>query len=402
MSSDNQTIGGPYSSDTDIPEYTREEMGVPDTREEIKKQLAPLELEMYEEWMMDILRWAFDRGRKPNYVKPKGYSKASMRNIKSRIETFLLWAWDEYGFTTAIEPEMLDAYWKTHLTPGDNMLKSDRRTINNVAIILKRRGIEYEIPDSEDVYQEIAEEEVTGFSDYLLPTELRDVRSAALRAYAVPDREQMESGDKEQEWAAHLAQRLRKPVLDLTEEDWERANSYKIPSLTFAALDLGFRPCEIEDAKVSWFNLRGDEGHIGINPEEDSKEGGDNRKCILSKEAVRLLKLWLKERNSIEMYDGRDEMWLTREGNPYSADSLGGEKGVMGRLMQEAGIDTTNRETGFYMIRRGTGTVIGNTEGLSAVMTQLRINNVETARRYVQNDTEAIKRSLEALNGTSQ
>lgn len=392
------------AGDDKIENYAREEMGVPTVRDEIIDTLSPLELEMYEEWIMDILRWAFDRGRKPNYTKPKGYSKASMPNIKARIEQFLLWAWDDdrYGFTTSIDEEMLDVYWLEVLTQNDNKLDTNRRTINNVAIILKRRGIKYEIPNSEDVYQEIAEEEVTGFSDYLMPGELRKVKTASLSAYAVPRRDQMNPGE-EREWAAHLAQRLRKPIVDLTEEDWERANSYKIPSLVYAAHDLAARPCEIERATLSWFTLN-DEGEsfISINPEEDSKEGKDNRRCILSPETVRLLKLWKKERETIEMYDGREEMWLTREENPYSASSLGGKDGVMKQLMEEAGIDTENRETGFYMLRRGVGTVIGNTEGLSAVMTQLRISNVETARRYVQNDTEAIKRALEQLNGTTQ
>ena len=104
------------------------------------------------------------------------------------------------------------------------------------------------------------------------------------------------------------------------------------------------------------------------------------------------LNLWLNERRDDPAYDGRDEIWLNREGNQYNADSLGD---IMYKLMTTAGIDTENRETGWYMMRRGVGTELGNAEGISAVMSQLRINREETARRYIANDDESTNRWME-------
>ena len=50
-----------------------------------------------------------------------------------------------------------------------------------------------------------------------------------------------------------LARRFDKPSENITQEDMERANSWKIPSLIAATNDLGFRPKEIEIAEASWF-----------------------------------------------------------------------------------------------------------------------------------------------------
>ena len=377
-----------------IPEYTREELKIPPTRDAIKDQLNRLELQVYEGWRMDFARWAYDRGKDPEFYE--GYSANSMRNIISRVETFCVWLYGtDRGFTTDFRVEDVDRYWNHVLKPSDDTSTgSDRRTINNVSLVLKHQGIEYKIPNSAKVYQRSKKESNTGFTDWLRPPELKSVRDASLEAYYIPPLEDIEPGE-EDKYAAKLAQSLRKPKTELTDDDWAKGSSWKIPSLVYVSRDVAFRPTEVEDSNTGWLVLKDDPSEkswLKIPKEEDSKDGENNWSPILSSETVRILNLWLDERENDPAYDDRDEIWLNREGNPYNADSLGD---IMHKLMTTAGIDTTNRETGWYMMRRGVGTELGNAEGISAVMSQLRIKRVKTARRYILNDDESTWRWME-------
>jgi site-specific recombinase XerD len=373
----------------EIPEYSPEEMGISEKpRKGVVDQLVPLEEEMYKQWRLDFARWAFDRGREPYFGE--GFSRKSMKNILNRVERFVEWQYsrDGFGFTLDFTEDHVEAFWDT-LRINDNMLRSNRRTINNVSLVLRQQGIDWEIPERKKINKKLAKETSADFTDYFKTHELDKVRAASLRAYAIPRREEMDSGEQD-EWASHLAQRLRKPKRELTDDDWERANSLKIPSLVYVSRDVGFRPTEVEESRMSWIIINDEEedGSFKIPKDEDSKDGKNNWTPYLSDEATRVLRMWMEERANNPKYDDRDEIWLTREGNPYSADSL---REVMIKLMVTAGIDRSNRECGWYMMRRGVGTELANAKGVLPVMSQLRINNVETARRYVQSDEEAIR-----------
>ena len=360
---------------------------VPDVAPDIHDQLAPLEQEMYGEWRAGLAAWAYEKGKYPEFGE--GYSALVVKERLYRIDRFAEWVWgrDEYGFTTSFTAEQADRYWEEVLKPSDNQLSTSRKHANAVALIFKKSGEGWEIPNSEAVYHKINEEDGTGFTDWLSISEMEAVKHASLRAYAVPRREEM-AADEVEEWSALLAQRLRKPKHELDDEDWERANSYKIPSLVYVSCDVGFRPCEVERAPVRWFTDTLDDGYMSV-PKDESSKNSDNWRCYLSDESVRLLKRWLEERDSLDKYDDTESVWMTREANPYSAESL--RRPIMHNLMDEAGIDRSTRESGWYMIRRGVGTDIGTKRGIDAVMQQLRITNVETAKRYIRHDERGMR-----------
>lgn len=376
-----------------IPEYTQDELRIPPTRGAITDHLNRRELQVYEDWRLDFARWCYDRGKDPEFYE--GYAASSMRNIIARVETFCLWLYGERGFTTSFRVEGVDRYWHEVLLPNDDTdTQSDRRTINNVSLVLKHQGIDYSIPNSKKVYKKINKEATNSFTDWLRPHELTTVRDASLEAYYIPPPEDHEPGE-EDEYAAKLAQSLRKPKTELTDDDWAKGGSWKIPSLVYVSRDVGFRPTEIEKSSTDWLVLNdapGEKSWLKIPKSHDSKDGKNNWTPLLSSETVRILNLWLDERAKDPAYDDRDEIWLNREGNPYNADSL---SDIMLKLMETADIDTENRETGWYMMRRGVGTELGNAEGISAVMSQLRIKRVETARRYILNDDESTTRWME-------
>lgn len=69
--------------------------------------------------------------------------------------------------------------------------------------------------------------------------------------------------------AAHLAQRFEKPKEDVTPEDWDRANGWKVPSLVATSLDAGLRPIEVGRARVQWVDAANDV--LRVPKEESSK-----------------------------------------------------------------------------------------------------------------------------------
>lgn len=378
----------------DDSEYTREELKIPPTRDTIKNTLNRRQLEVYNGWRLEFASWAHDQGKDPEFHE--GYSIASMRNIISRIETFCVWLYGtDRGFTTDFRVSDLDTYWEDVLKPKPTTkTNTDVRTINNVSLILKHQGKEYKIPNSKKVYQRAKKQGSNSFTDYLRPKEITAVRDASLEAYYIPPREDHEPGEQEK-YTAKLAQTLRKPKTELTDDDWAKGTSWKIPSLVYVSRDVAFRPTEIEKSNINWLVLKDkpeEYSWLKIPKEEDSKGEDNDWSPILSNETVRILKLWLEERADDPAYEDRNEIWLNREGNQYNADSLGD---IMHKLMTTAGIDTDNRETGWYMMRRGVGTELGNAEGISAVMSQLRIKREETARRYIKNDDESTNRWME-------
>jgi integrase len=367
-------------------------MNLPSVSDDITDNLAPLEEEMYSEWRLELARWSFTEGKNPEFGD--GYPRSSMRQHFYRIDCFAAWVWshnDFDDFTTSFTKEQADRYWTDELKKNDNALSTNRKAANSLALIFKHRAnrsddaTEWSIPNSASVYNKINKESGTAFTDWFTIDELSRIKHASLSVYAVPDREDMEPGEQD-EWAAHLAQRLRKAKGKLSDEDWNNSNSHKIPSLVYVSCDVGFRPIEIERSRWGWFNL--DERVMDI-PKNESSKNRDYWRCYISDESARLMKMWKRESYGPDGPAATDPVWLTREGNPYSAESL--RRPVMQNLMDEAGINRNERENGWYMIRRGVGTDLGTKRGLNAVMNQLRITNVETAERYVRHDERGVR-----------
>mgnify|MGYP002760522207 FL=1 len=384
-------ISGSWEIEESIPEYTLEEMDVAPVRASIKKRLSRLELEEYERWRLDFARWTFYCGKEPEDYE--GYAQSSMKNIVGRVDTFAEEVFTREGFTTEFKEEHVEAYWELiRYEKRDCLRGSQRRLINDVSLVLKHRGISWKIPNSKKFYRKIARESGTGFPDWHTTRELNGLRQAALRLYSVPRQQELSSKQRDA-WAARLAQQLEKPKYEITDEDWEDAHSRKIPSLVYASRDVGFRPIEVENAKMSWLVLDDEhDSYFKIPKDEDAKAGKNYWRCFLSTETASLLKKWKKERATRPAYDDRDEIWLnSRNETPYNSKSL---RDIMLKLQPAAGINPEYRENGWYMIRRGVGTEIGNAEGIPALKAQLRIKRTDTALRYIQTDEPSIRRWL--------
>lgn len=140
----------------------------------------------------------------------------------------------------------------------------------------------------------------------------------------------------------------------------------KFTSMVWTSLDAGLRPVEVERATVSWVDT--DNGVLRI-PKEDSSKNRNNWVVSLRERTTVGLKRWLQERRVYEKYDGRDELWLTWEGNPYQSQSL---RYLLHRLCEIAGIRTEHRSMSWYAIRHSVGTYMAHEGSLGAAKSQLR------------------------------
>lgn len=201
--------------------------------------------------------------------------------------------------------------------------------------------------------------------DYLTRAERRRIRDASLEYRSVPDPTSVSGADRDR-WEAYLAQRFEKPKAEVTAADWERANSWKIPSLVATSLDAGLRPIEVERATTDWVDL--ENGVLRI-PREEASKNAENWIVSLQDRTVTTLDRWLAQRRTKPKYDDTDTIWLTCESNPYQTSSL---RYILRKLCEITGIDTEHRQMSWYAIRHSVGTYMAREEGLAAAQTQLR------------------------------
>jgi len=180
----------------------------------------------------------------------------------------------------------------------------------------------------------------------------------------------------------------------VTRDDWERATSWKTPSLVATGLDAGLRPIEVERARISWVDVPN--AVLRIPKEQDSKgtNGGENWTVSLREDTARHLDRWLDERATRPKYDDSDHIWLTSQANPYGSNAL---NYLLDQLCDEAGISTENRDITWYSIRHSTGTYMAREEGLAAAQSQLRHRSEQTTMRYDQTPPEDRRDALDRM-----
>lgn len=117
------------------------------------------------------------------------------------------------------------------------------------------------------------------------------------------------------------------------------------------ASDTGLRPIEVGRAKASWFET---DREMMVVPKDDSTKNEEYWECELSPKTNNAVRQWIAERGSYELYQGRDEMWLTQQGNGYKGRQL---NKVLTTLMDNAGITENNRKLSWYSFRHGAATM---------------------------------------------
>lgn len=363
------------------------EDGITLVPEQTQNLLNPRQIEAYCDHRRILVQWMLTVGK--DMEQSEGYADATAKQRAYRLDKFYRWVWQqEDGYTTEITTQHADAYMK-HIATTDYSLSYKAALQKAVKMLFRFRTFQH--GTQYDWNPEITFSDDTGSHqprDFLTEQERRKLRDASLEHGSVPHYASVSPEERDQ-WKQYLAQRFGKPKDEIGLDDWERANSYKIPSLINTALDAGLRPIEIERATVSWLDL--ENGVLRI-PKEDSSKNMDNWIVGLRTNTVQYLKKWLHERQQRSKYDDREAIWLTRRGNPYSSRSL---NRLLDRLLETAGIERDNIT--WYSIRHSTGTYITREEGLAAAQAQLRHKSQETTMRYDQAPVEDRQDALERI-----
>ena len=142
---------------------------------------------------------------------------------------------------------------------------------------------------------------------------------------------------------------------------------------------------------MSWIDF---ENEVLRIPWEESVKNEDNWRVSLLPKTAHFLGKWLQERDVREKYEGSDRLWLTRFENPYGSRSL---NRLLRKLLDAAGIDTSDRQITWYSIRHSVGTYMTREEDLKAAAAQLRHKSLKTTARYDQAPVEDRRDALERM-----
>jgi site-specific recombinase XerD len=335
----------------------------------------------------ECLSWLLAFGKNPK--KADGYALGTVEPRSYRMDQFYRWTWQqEGGYTARLTHEHADA-WMRHLAQEDYSSTHQTNCQKAVKMVFKwwaheRGGSEWE-PEFT-----FTDTDNTTPKDYLTRDERTKVRNAALEYGSIPEYSNVTPNERKR-WKEYLAQRFEKPKSDVTQEDWKRANSWKIPSLVWTSIDAGLRPVEVERATIYWVDI--DNSVLRI-PKQDSAKSDDGWIVSLRDRTATMLKQWLEEREQYSAYDETECLWLTRQRNPYTSQSL---RYLLHRLCELANIEIQNRQMSWYTIRHSVGTYMTREEDLAAAQTQLRHKSPETTMKYDQTPVEDRQDALDRM-----
>lgn len=366
-------------------------MNIPDeitvVTEPAEEYLNHKQLVDYRSERENCISWLLTFGKDPS--KANGYALGTVKPRSYRMDQFYRWTWQqEDGYTTRITHDHADN-WMRHLAQKEYSNTHRTNCQKAVKMLFKwwanqRGGKQW---DPEFTFTETSS---TSPKDYLTRKERNLIQDAALEYGSIPTYSNVASSERER-WRQYLAQRFEKQKSEISVKDWERANSWKIPSLVWTSLDAGLRPIEVKRATVSWVDT--DNSVLRI-PKSDSAKSRESWIVSLRERTSEILDRWMSERDMYSNYDGSDHLWLTRQSNPYTSQSL---RYLLHQLCEIAGIETDNRQMSWYSIRHSVGTYMTREEDLAAAQTQLRHKSPETTMKYDQTPVEDRRSALDRM-----
>ena len=341
----------------------------------------------YRDERESCLKWLLTFGKEPR--KANGYALGTVKPRAYRMDQFYRWVWEqEGGYTTSVTHDHADA-WMQQLAQAD--YSNTHRTNSQKAVKMLFKWLAHERhakPWDPDI--SFSHADATAPRDYLTRDERTAIQNASLEYGSIPSYANLTPTERDR-WKRYLAQRFEKPVSDVTPDDWERANSWKIPSLVWTSLDAGLRPVEVKRASVRWVDT---DNRVLRIPKSDSAKSRESWIVSLRDRTGMYLERWLEQRITFAGYDQDGTLWRTRERNPYTSQSL---RYVLHRLCEIADIETDNRQMSWYSVRHSVGTYMTREEDLAAAQTQLRHKSPETTMKYDQTPVEDRRDALDRM-----
>jgi len=348
---------------------------------------------VFEHKLKQFREYLETKGKEPK--RNVGYAEDSIPERMSRIRRSFRWLWGETGVKTEIGTEELDLinvgleedrYCQRN---DDPYAPGTKRKINDVlrnwaAFIGEDWVPKYEFSDTGPSKKNTP--------DPFLKTELKQLTETSLTYRSIPRYNNL-SPDERDRWKGHIAQELGKRKEDVSPGDWDRINtSWEIPSLIRTTRAHGWRPHLVGNLKVDWYDS--DTKKIYI-PAGCAPKNEEPWTVVLTDEEALFLDKWLRQRELIERYDGRDEIWLNRKGNPYDSGPL---NDLLDNLLEAAGIEERGRKLVWYSFRHSIGTYIYDEyHDLDMVAEQLRQTTREAASQYVHKLPELKREAAEIM-----
>jgi len=167
------------------------------------------------------------RGKDPD--RGGGYARTTVDERAYRLDLFYRWVWDEEdGYTTAITHEHADG-WMEALAYGETSQENKASHQNALKMLFRWRAAEFGAAEWDPEITFSTNLKSSNPKDFLTREERSAVREAALELGGVPSYTSL-SPDARDRWKAHLAQRFEKPKREVGPADFDRANSWKLPS----------------------------------------------------------------------------------------------------------------------------------------------------------------------------
>lgn len=348
--------------------------------------------------MQGFYWWMRDKG--VDIDNKEGQTESTALNNVRRINNILPLIWEAHsGYTLHITTDMADWYVgqldDDEITQQNGEPYADSTKRKHVCALLAFMRFRWDVR-SGDVWEPDQMFSTSGrasrIADPVTLEERPQIREASLE-YGTIKRYSNCSPEERDRVKAYLAQRLEKPKAEVTKEDWQRVNRcWKIPALIMLSLDTGLRPKEVERAKVSWLKLSNNTIEI---PTEDAVKNDSAWTCAITERTTRALRRWKEQRKTRPKYDDTDLLFLTREGNPYSSGPLGR---LLRNIMDEAGIDYSDRDISWYSLRHSLGTQLALEGDLKQVQEQLRHNCIESTFKYSHPPDREIRDNLDKIS----
>jgi integrase len=324
----------------------------------------------YHDFKKEVLSWLATYGKHPE--KGQGLAESTLQSTHYKLEIVFRWLWeDEDAYTTDFTPDHADRFIRL-LNRSDSMADS---SVLHYGKAVQRLS------------QAIGDER-----DYLRRTAFKPLYQAALEYNSIKSYHSDMSSKERDRLKIFVSQRLGVPKSEVGPEQFEQANSWKEPSIIAVSLDTGLRPIEVGRTKVSWVNLQDNELNI---PKGESTKNTAHWNCSIKKRTSRVLERWLEERATLDKYDGRDELWLTKQGSTYSSKSC---NYLLSRLVDEGDLPIPeHKDITWYSIRHGVATYWANHIGPHHAKEQLRHKSVTTTMKYLHSDAETRNDAAEQI-----
>lgn len=341
------------------PEDSQQESREFDTLNERQTSIYLSVLERFEEYLRE-------QGKVPR--KSIGYAEDSIGPRVSRIQRVFDWLWESEEITTELSTEQADRFIEALDT--DSYRAADGERYSEASKRKFRDTLEnwFEFHDVEwEPTIRFTDDDATGDADPFSRAELRKLWQAALQYKSIPSYNNLSPTERDR-WRAHIAQELGKPKDEVSPADWDAINQdWKIPSLIRTTRAAGWRPAMVAKLRVDWYDESTQTIHI---PQGQAVKNDAAWAQALDDESAFALENWLEQRENLDKYEGREEIWLNRQGNPYQSGSL---NTLLRNLMEDAGIEPYGRKLVWYSFRHSIGTyVYGEYKDLKIVAETLR------------------------------